>query len=90
MLRHAARLFAERGYRGTAVEDIGAACGISGPAVYKHFTNKQAILSRLLIEDQRAAARAAGGRWSTRGARADEALVGSWTSTPTSPWTSPT
>ena len=50
VLRHAARLFAERGYRGTAVEDIGAACGISGPAVYKHFTNKQAILSRLLIE----------------------------------------
>ena len=50
VLRHAARLFAERGYRGTAVEDIGAACGISGPAVYKHFTNKQAILARLLIE----------------------------------------
>lgn len=50
VLRAAARLFAERGYRGTAVEDIGAACGISGPAVYKHFKNKQAILARLLIE----------------------------------------
>ena len=50
VLRQAARLFAERGYRGTAVEDIGAACGISGPAVYKHFANKQAILARLLIE----------------------------------------
>ena len=50
LLRQAARLFAERGYRGTAVEDIGAACGVSGPAVYKHFANKQAILARLLIE----------------------------------------
>ena len=50
VLRQAARLFAERGYRGTAVEDIGAACGVSGPAVYKHFANKQAILARLLIE----------------------------------------
>ena len=48
VLRVAARLFAERGYRGTSVEDIGSACGISGPAVYKHFANKHAILARLL------------------------------------------
>ncbi|MCW2614405.1 MAG: TetR/AcrR family transcriptional regulator [Frankiales bacterium] len=50
MLREAARLFAERGFRGTSVGDIGAACGISGPAVYKHFPNKDAILSRLLVD----------------------------------------
>ena len=37
ILRQAARLFAERGFRGTSVDDIGAACGISGPALYKHF-----------------------------------------------------
>ncbi len=48
VLHAAARLFAERGYRGTSVEDIGAACGVSGPAVYKHFTNKHAILAQLL------------------------------------------
>ena len=50
VLRHAARLFAERGFRGTSVEDIGAACGVSGPAVYKHFSSKDAILSRLLVD----------------------------------------
>ena len=50
MLREAARLFAERGFRGTSVTDIGTACGISGPAVYKHFPSKDALLSRLLVD----------------------------------------
>jgi len=50
MLREAARLFAERGFRGTAVSDIGAACGTSGPAVYKHFASKDALLARLLVD----------------------------------------
>jgi AcrR family transcriptional regulator len=49
VLREAARLFAERGFRGTSVEEIGAACGISGPAVYKHFASKHALLARLLV-----------------------------------------
>jgi AcrR family transcriptional regulator len=48
LLQQAARLFAERGFRGTSVEDIGAACGVSGPAVYKHFSSKDALLARLL------------------------------------------
>lgn len=50
MLREAARLFAERGFRGTSVSDIGAACGLSGPAVYKHFASKDALLARLLVD----------------------------------------
>src|ERR671921_203523 len=50
MLREAARLFAERGFRGTSVADLGEACGISGPALYKHFPNKQAVLARLLVD----------------------------------------
>ena len=49
LLREAARLFAARGFRGTSVEDIGVACGISGPAVYKHFPSKDAVLARLLV-----------------------------------------
>jgi AcrR family transcriptional regulator len=48
MLREAARLFAERGFRGTSVTDIGTACGMTGPAVYKHFPHKEALLARLL------------------------------------------
>ncbi len=50
MLREAARLFASQGFRGTSVEDIGAACGVSGPAVYKHFSGKDDILARLLVD----------------------------------------
>lgn len=50
MLREAARLFAQRGFRGTSVGDIGAACGLSGPAVYKHFPSKEALLTRLLVD----------------------------------------
>ncbi|GAA3700692.1 TetR family transcriptional regulator BkaR [Zhihengliuella alba] len=45
----AARLFAERGYRGVSIEDLGAACGVSGPAVYRYFRGKQAVLAALLI-----------------------------------------
>jgi len=50
VLAHAARLFAERGYGGTTVADLGAACGISGPALYKHFRSKYAVLARLLLD----------------------------------------
>lgn len=45
----AAELFAERGFHGVSVHDIGAACGVSGPALYRHFQGKDAILSQMLI-----------------------------------------
>jgi AcrR family transcriptional regulator len=40
----AADLFAERGYAGVTVDDIGDAAGVSGPALYHHFTSKEALL----------------------------------------------
>ena len=49
LLAAAARLFAERGFRGTTIEDIGAAAGISGPGVYKHFPSKDAVLASMLV-----------------------------------------
>lgn len=45
----AARLFHERGYRGTSLEDIGAAVGMTGPAIYRHFASKEAILAELVV-----------------------------------------
>jgi AcrR family transcriptional regulator len=48
ILDTAAELFAERGFHGVSVHDIGAACGISGPALYKHFAGKQDILTQAL------------------------------------------
>ncbi len=45
----AAGLFAERGFHGVSVYDIGAAVGISGAALYKHFANKEALLGVMLV-----------------------------------------
>ena len=45
----AARLIAERGFVSVRLEDLGAAVGISGPAVYRHFPNKDAVLVELLV-----------------------------------------
>jgi AcrR family transcriptional regulator len=50
LLRAAAALFAERGFHGVSIEDLGSAAGISGPAVYRHFPNKEAVLETLLVE----------------------------------------
>lgn len=49
LLGEAARLFAERGFAGVSLEDLGAAVGISGPAVYRHFAGKQAVLGAILV-----------------------------------------
>ena len=48
ILRSAATLFAERGYAGVTIEDLGAAVGVSGPAVYRHFPGKAAVLAAIL------------------------------------------
>ncbi len=48
ILEIAAGLFARRGFHGVSVADLGAACGISGPALYKHFNSKDAILAEML------------------------------------------
>lgn len=50
LLDAAARLFAERGFNGVSLEELGAAAGVSGPAVYKHFEGKQAMLAALLVD----------------------------------------
>lgn len=45
----AADLFAARGFHGVSVVDLGAACGITGPALYKHFSSKDAMLAEMLV-----------------------------------------
>ncbi|MDO8364948.1 MAG: TetR/AcrR family transcriptional regulator [Actinomycetota bacterium] len=50
ILHAAARLFAERGYGATGIDDIGAAVGVSGPAIYWHFPGKQALLAAMLTD----------------------------------------
>ena len=49
ILATAAELFAARGFHGVSVADLGAACGVSGPAIYKHFASKDAVLAEMLV-----------------------------------------
>ena len=49
ILAVAATQFAERGFHGVSVYDLGAALGISGAALYKHFASKEAILGEMLV-----------------------------------------
>ncbi|MEV0583252.1 TetR/AcrR family transcriptional regulator [Nonomuraea sp. NPDC050310] len=49
ILRAAATLFAARGYHGASIEEIGGAAGVSGPAIYRHFAGKEALLTEMLL-----------------------------------------
>jgi len=50
ILRAAAELFAERGFRGVSIEDLGRAVGTTGPALYRHFPSKEALLAEVLLD----------------------------------------
>ena len=49
ILTVAAQLFARHGFHGVSIADLGAAVGISGPALYRHFPGKEALLAELLV-----------------------------------------
>jgi AcrR family transcriptional regulator len=44
----AGRLFGERGYDDTRIDDIAAAAGVTKPIVYRHFDGKRALYLSLL------------------------------------------
>lgn len=44
VLNAATELFRNRGFHAVGIDDIGAAAGISGPGVYRHFPNKHSLL----------------------------------------------
>src|SRR5213078_2796767 len=48
ILEIAVGLFAARGYHGVSMDDIGTAAGVTGPALYHHFTGKEAMLAAAL------------------------------------------
>lgn len=49
-LAAASHLFAARGFGSVSIEELGAAVGVSGPALYRHFASKEAMLVELLID----------------------------------------
>ena len=49
ILAIAAELFAQKGFHGVSISELGAACGFSGPAIYRHFRSKDAVLAEMLV-----------------------------------------
>ncbi|MEV0245997.1 TetR/AcrR family transcriptional regulator [Nocardia sp. NPDC050712] len=49
ILIEATKLFAQQGFTGVSVEDIGAGVGIAGPSVYNHFAGKADILAAAIF-----------------------------------------
>lgn len=49
ILTHAARLFAERGFEQTSLEDVGRSVGVSKAAVYYYFPSKQDLYDEIAI-----------------------------------------
>ena len=47
ILASAISLFEENGFHGAGIDDIAAAAGVTGPAIYRHFKNKDAVLVAL-------------------------------------------
>lgn len=50
IMEQATRLFAERGFAGTTLQDIAKATGLTRPALYHYVANKDEIFSRLVSQ----------------------------------------
>lgn len=48
LLAQAVRMFADQGYTGVGIEDVGAAVGIAGASIYNHFPTKRDMLTTAL------------------------------------------
>jgi AcrR family transcriptional regulator len=50
ILDTAAAVFHEKGFHGVGVDELGTRAGLSGPALYRHFSGKDEILAALFNE----------------------------------------
>jgi AcrR family transcriptional regulator len=50
ILAAALRLFCQRGFHGTSIDEIGAAAHVTGPALYRHFGGKGEVLAKAIRE----------------------------------------
>jgi AcrR family transcriptional regulator len=41
---------ADKGFHGVTIVDLGAALGMTGPALYRHFATKQGVLDAMLLD----------------------------------------
>jgi AcrR family transcriptional regulator len=49
ILQVAAELFARHGFHGVSIAELGLAVGTTGPALYRHFPSKEALLAEILV-----------------------------------------
>ncbi len=50
ILAAAASLIRQRGFAQVGIDDIGAAIGLSGPALYRYFDSKQTLLAQIVVD----------------------------------------
>ena len=81
ILEAAADLFSARGYAATGIDEIGEAAGITGPGVYRHFGNKNEVLSEVVrraiaqvVEGVAVVLRDAGDDWELLGGLVDNMI----------------
>lgn len=48
ILVSSAQVFARQGYEGAGTAELAAACGVSEPVIYRHFTNKEDLFCEVL------------------------------------------
>jgi hypothetical protein len=65
LLSAAATLFAVNGFNRVSLEDLGAAAGVSGPAVYRHFPESRPCWARCCSPSARTCSTAAATWWPT-------------------------
>lgn len=73
-MEEATRLFADRGFAGTSLQDIADATGLTRPALYHYFGSKEALLSKLVSDLTEGPAKQLGEIRQRPGATAEERL----------------
>ncbi|MCI0424730.1 MAG: TetR/AcrR family transcriptional regulator [Actinobacteria bacterium] len=71
VIEAAGRLFAERGYHGTSMRDLGRELGLLGSSLYSHVESKQDLLVEVVEEGARLFEESAAGALATTGAAVD-------------------
>lgn len=71
VVRAAGRLFAERGYHGTSMRDLGKELGLLGSSLYSHVDSKQDLLVEVVAEGARSFEASAERALATEGTGAD-------------------
>ena len=71
VVRAAGRLFAERGYHGTSMRDLGKELGLLGSSLYSHVSSKQDLLVDVVEEGARLFEESAANALAVEGTAAD-------------------